>query len=69
LEESHLIAYATAIKQTIIPERKLENVEKSGLLSKTPVMKLLLKRLHAACLLPRRMGKWALSHIGPTPLR
>jgi hypothetical protein len=27
LEESHLIAYATAIKQTIIPERKLENVE------------------------------------------
>ena len=27
LEESHLIAYATAIKQTIIPEWKLENVE------------------------------------------
>ena len=29
LEEPHLIAYATAIKQTIIPERKLENVEKT----------------------------------------
>jgi hypothetical protein len=27
LDESHLIAYATAIKQTIIPERELENVE------------------------------------------
>jgi len=27
LEETHLIAYATAIKQTIIPERKPENVE------------------------------------------
>ena len=28
-----------------------------------------LKRSHAVCLQVRRMGKWASSHIGPTPLR
>jgi hypothetical protein len=52
LEESHLIAYATEIKQTVIPERKLENVLQN------PAMKPSLKRLHAACQPSRRMGKW-----------
>src|SRR6516164_11138398 len=40
--------------------------KKSGLLSKTPVMKLLLKRSHAACLQVRRMWRPGIRPIDTT---
>ena len=58
LEESHLIAYATAITQNHTEKEtgKCRN-KKSGLLSKTLAMKPSLKRSHAAYLQVRRMWR------------